>query len=106
MLNSEPDSLLPVPVRDELPTNQRRSVRRTAEGRQNRLTTDSCGWEQFNTSVPNMGAHMKPTMLYSFLLGFLAALLLAILMDSLVLVLDRLLVERIKECTDRVNATD
>lgn len=49
---------------------------------------------------------MKSNLLYSFLLGFLAALMWAILLDSLVLVLDRLLVERIKECTDRVNATD
>ena len=49
---------------------------------------------------------MKPTLLYSFLLGFLAALLWGILLDSLVLVLDRLLVERIKECTERMNATD
>ena len=49
---------------------------------------------------------MKPGLLYSFLLGFLAALMWAILLDSLVLVLDRLLVEHIRECTERMNATD
>lgn len=49
---------------------------------------------------------MRPTFLYSFLAGFLASLLWMIMLDSLVLVLDRLIVDRLKDCVDKVQGSD
>lgn len=49
---------------------------------------------------------MKSKFIYYFFVGCMAALLWSLLMDSLIIVLDRLLVERLKECTEQVNATD